>query len=97
MTCDSIINILTYSTMFKIVYSELDSSEFLGHVSFKIVSKSKQKLYLCYYTINNVQYNDPIFRMCKAYNDFCKDLDLFSQSHYIYLNIYKEKLDMLDI
>lgn len=75
-----------YSTLYKIINAKWDASELLSHFSIKIGSNRKQTLFSLPSCNNNVTYNDPVFRMCRAHNDHCKDLDVFFQSHSAYLN-----------
>lgn len=55
-------------------------------MSFKIGGKRTVQTFL-YHVCHNVSYYDPVLRICGACNDFCKDLEIFSQHRYTYFNI----------
>lgn len=81
------------SILYKIVNTKWDAMDLLSHVTlYTGGSKRTQKLFSVPYCRNNVTFHDPLFRMCRAYNNISKDLDVFSQNLYSYLNIVKLNL-----
>lgn len=70
----------------------------------KSILNALKKLSLCQVPTNNVSYNDPVYRVCKANNDFCNDLGIILYKHlqekfeYVgYLNVEFYNINIVNI
>jgi hypothetical protein len=80
------------SILYKIINGQWDAAGLLSHLSFTTGgSKRIKKLFFVPNCNNNVTFNDPLFRMCRYYNESLKDVDVFSLSLGSFVNAVKQQ------
>lgn len=87
------INILV---LFKVTNGIIDCPELLPSISLRVPQRHTRSEDLCVLHVGihrtNYGFNSPLVRMCRQYNVYCSDLDVFSMPLGVFVNTLRRRL-----
>ena len=87
------INILV---LFKVTNGIIDCPELLPSISLRVPQRHTRSEDLCVLHVGihrtNYGFNSPLVRMCRQYNAYCSDLDVFSIPLGVFVNTLRRRL-----